>query len=105
MRRLAIRAVVATCLGVPTVFAATGASAADARSDDGQRFVVLYADGATASAARAAITAAGGSILTENTDVGVATVVSTNTDFAAAVDSSAAIAGTAADQIIGAVPK
>src|SRR5436190_12416989 len=44
-------------------------------------YVVAYADGATTAAARAAVKAAGGTILKENARVGVATVRSSNPAF------------------------
>ena len=55
-------------------------------------------------AAHAAVEAAGGTIVAENTDVGVATVVTTNGDFAAAADAQDALMGTAQNRVIGAVP-
>jgi subtilisin family serine protease len=69
-----------------------------------QEFVVLYVEGAAPDAARAAIAAAGGTIVTENADVGVATVVTANPDFAAAADAQPLIEGTARNRVIGDVP-
>ena len=58
-----------------------------------QEFVVVYTEGASLDAAHDAVAAAGGTIVTENTDVGVATVVTTNADFAAAADAQDALDG------------
>ena len=69
-----------------------------------QQFLVLYAEGVAPAAARTAIAAAGGTIVSENTDVGVATVTTTNGDFAAAAAAQKPLAGTARNRIIGDVP-
>ncbi len=104
MKRLVVAAVAVTCTALPVVVSSTGAGAEDAQTDSEQQYVVLYAEGASTDAARAAIAAAGGTIVSENTDVGVATVRTTNADFAAAADASPAIVGTAANRVIGSVP-
>src|SRR5690242_12468888 len=49
-----------------------------------REFVVLYAEGASLDAARAAVKAAGGTIVRENAAVGVATVRTSNPNFIAA---------------------
>ena len=69
-----------------------------------QQFVVVYTEGVSVDAAHAAVAAAGGTIVAENTDVGVATVVTTNGDFAAAADAQDALMGTAQNRVIGAAP-
>ena len=69
------------------------------------QYVVLYKLSATKAAAHAAITAAGGTIVRENTRVGLATVRSSNSDFIAAAMSKAAIKGAAHSLRIGSVPK
>ena len=69
------------------------------------QYVVLYKVGATKAAAHAAIKAAGGTILRENTRVGLATVRSSNARFIAAAMSKAAIKGVAKSRRIGQVPK
>ncbi|MBC7725840.1 MAG: S8 family serine peptidase [Burkholderiaceae bacterium] len=71
----------------------------------GDEFVVLYAEGVPLANARAAIAAAGGTILTENTDVGVATVVATDGNFESSAATQSAIEGTAKNQVIGDVPE
>ncbi len=70
-----------------------------------QDYVVLYTSGATAGAARAAITAAGGTIVKENSAVGYALARSTSASFATSVSASPAVEGTVRDQVIGAAPR
>jgi lantibiotic leader peptide-processing serine protease len=67
-------------------------------------YVVAYADGASAAAARAAVKAAGGTILKENASVGVATVKSTNPAFITAAGKQSALAGAARNRPIGRLP-
>ena len=67
-------------------------------------YVVLYTEGARPADAQRAIRAAGGSILKENTAVGVATVTTTNTRFAEAVRDAASIDDIAHNRSIGSVP-
>ena len=74
-------------------------------SQGSSQYVVLYKLSATKAAAHAAITAAGGTIVRENTRVGLATVRSSKSDFLAAVTSKAAIKGAAHSLRIGHVPK
>src|SRR4029453_14110363 len=57
--------------------------------------VVAYPDGRPAAPARAAIKAAGGTILKENTRVGVATVKSSNAGFIAAASKQSALVAAA----------
>jgi subtilisin family serine protease len=70
-----------------------------------QEYVVLFDANTPADAARAAVAAAGGTIVTENTDVGVATVVTENADFVADAASQSVIEGTAQNRVIGDVPE
>ncbi|MBT2497547.1 S8 family serine peptidase [Agromyces sp. ISL-38] len=70
-----------------------------------QQYVVLFAEGASASATRAAVEAAGGTIVSENTEVGVATVVTTEADFAAEAAAQSVIEGTALNRVIADVPE
>ncbi|WP_336212792.1 S8 family serine peptidase [Nonomuraea sp. LPB2021202275-12-8] len=67
-------------------------------------YVVLYKEGTGLQAARQAIEAAGGTLVRENSAVGVATIATTNADFAAALSASAAIEGVAHNRSIGTVP-
>ncbi len=78
---------------------------ATAVGGDGQtqteEFVVLYAGNASPAAARQAIAAAGGQLVKENTDVGVATVTSANPSFVTDVSKAAAIQGAARNVPVG----
>src|SRR6478609_9278638 len=76
-----------------------GASAASA-----DQYVVVYQAGASTAAAHKAVRDAGGTIVTENTDVGVATVQSSDPSFAKKADNEAALEGAARNQVIGHVP-
>jgi subtilisin family serine protease len=58
-------------------------------------YIVVYANGVSAEAARNAIIAAGGIIVSENTAVGVASVASENPQFLDAVNQQAALFGAA----------
>ncbi|HEY7621272.1 MAG TPA: S8 family serine peptidase [Solirubrobacteraceae bacterium] len=76
-------------------------SASAAMADE---YIVVYKQDATTAAAHQAIRAAGGAIVTENTDVGVATVSSSDPSFARRADAQAALDGAARNQVIGHVP-
>jgi lantibiotic leader peptide-processing serine protease len=65
-------------------------------------YVVVYEAGATLSQARAAIAAAGGTLVQENAAVGVATVVSNRTDFLGRVRSQSALFGATRNRVIAA---
>jgi subtilisin family serine protease len=80
------------------------AGAAQSQAAGQQQFVVVYAKGASTDAAHAAIAFAGGTILKENTEVGVATVASKNSGFAADARGASAIEGVARNQVIGRAP-
>ena len=92
---------------IPTLFAALVVSlvglsgvtpgSADPRHQKGpaRLYVVLYADDASLTSARAAVRAAGGVVLQENLAVGVAKVRSTNPNFMSAVAGQRALDGAA----------
>ncbi len=91
MRKFILGAAVAALVATPAIVLQSSASADDAgalQETGEQQFVVVYTEGVSVDAAHAAIEAAGGTIVAENTDVGVATVVTTNGDFAAAADAA-----------------
>jgi subtilisin family serine protease len=96
-------AALATVAGT-TFIAATPTGASDTGAGGDAEYVVVYADGAAAQDARDAIAASGGTIVSENADVGVATVTTTNAAFRAEVEGQAAIDGTAENRVIGSVP-
>jgi len=68
-------------------------------------YVVLYSSAAQAGAARTAVRAAGGTIVKENRDIGLATVRTTNTAFSADARRSAAVEGVAHNRAVGYAPK
>jgi subtilisin family serine protease len=80
-----------------------GAIAAQSLGDQAAAadYVVLYANGASTASAHGAIQAAGGVLVKENTDIGVATVRSANPRFLLAVAGQAALAGAARNVAIG----
>jgi hypothetical protein len=99
--------VVAIAAGMLT--AAGGASAAAPALADEQtvasEYVVLYDADASAADARAAIRRAGGRVVSENAEVGVATVRAGSAGFARRVARSAAIEGASADRSIAQAPQ
>jgi lantibiotic leader peptide-processing serine protease len=82
----------------------SAAGAAQSQAAGQEQFVVVYATGASADAAHAAIAFAGGTILKENKAIGVATVATTNSGFAADATRAAAIEGAARNRVIGRAP-
>ncbi|MEA2150299.1 MAG: lantibiotic leader peptide-processing serine protease [Solirubrobacteraceae bacterium] len=75
-----------------------------AMGDAGGEYVVVYEQGAGIAAARAAVHDAGGTIVAENTDVGVATVRSDDPQFAAKATDQSALQGAADNRPIGRAP-
>src|SRR4029453_15666024 len=67
-------------------------------------YLVAYADGVSAAAARAAAKAAGGTILKENPRVGGASVKSANPPFPPAAAAQKALVGAARNRPIGRIP-
>jgi subtilisin family serine protease len=68
-------------------------------------FVVLYKKDASAGSAHEAVRAAGGSIVSENPDVGLATVRGDRARFPAALMRQRPIEGVARDRVVGTAPK
>jgi lantibiotic leader peptide-processing serine protease len=100
MRKFVAGVVVVALSGVGV----STAGAAQSQAAGQQQFVVVYAADASTAAAHAAIAFAGGTILKENTEVGVATVASGNSGFAADATRAAAIEGVARNRVIGRAP-
>ena len=106
---VALAVLVAAALALPASAGPSGQADAAPAQPSGQlqsangEYVVAYADGVSAAAARAA-KAAGGTILKENTRVGVATVKSTNPAFITAAGSQSALVGAARNRPIGRIP-
>ena len=106
--RLRRRLVAAACmLGVAGLATAsqTVAAGGDNVPQQQRTYVVLYESGADASAARAAISAAGGRVVAENTAIGLATVRSAASDFAGRVSAARAVRGAAQQRVIGRAPQ
>ena len=103
MRSIATTAVFALAV---TGLATGSAFAASAAPDEGgeHQYVVLFAEGTSSAEAQAAVEAAGGTILSENTAIGVATVVTTDAEFAEQAAGQAVIEGTAQNRVVGGVP-
>jgi hypothetical protein len=80
--------------------------AATATADQGEsrEYVVVYTQGADAADARQAIEAAGGQIVDENAEIGVATVKSADSTFAEKAESQPALDGAATNKPIGYAP-
>jgi subtilisin family serine protease len=64
----------------------------------------VFTEGSSLDVAHAAVAAGGGTIVSENTDVGVATVSTGNADFVAIANQQGAIEGVARNEVIGEVP-
>jgi subtilisin family serine protease len=67
--------------------------------------LVLGQAGASEASVRSAVTAAGGSVVRANTDVGLYTVSTSSASFGATVSANAAVAGVATDRVIGRAPQ
>ncbi len=81
-----------------------GAAAPAARGPETE-YVVLYKDVAQAAAARKAIKASGGAVVTENSAIGSALVRTTRPDFPAAVRRTGAVVGSTHNRPIGRAPE
>ena len=92
-------------LGLLTVALGAITASAGAGDDKAREYVVVYEQGVSASEARQAVEAAGGSIVSENAAIGVATVQSDEADFAANAAAQDALEGAAANQAIGKAPR
>ncbi|UOE43040.1 S8 family serine peptidase [Agromyces larvae] len=105
MRRASTIAATCAAALVLTALATTPAGAETATEDGEREFVVLFAEGTSAEAQVAAVEAAGGTVVSQNTDVGVATVTTTEAGFADAAAEQRAIEGTAQNRVIADVPE
>jgi subtilisin family serine protease len=108
---VALAVLVAAALALPASAGLSGQAGTAAQTQSSGalqsangEYVVAYADGVSAAAARAAVKAAGGTILKENTRVGVATVRSANPAFPSAVAAQKALVGAARNRPIGRIP-
>lgn len=103
LKMRSIAAASALAIGI-TALAAAPAGAVGADGGAEHEYVVLFAEGVSSADARAAVEAAGGTVVAENAAVGVATVRA-DAGFAEAAAGQAAIEGTAGNRIIGDVPE
>jgi lantibiotic leader peptide-processing serine protease len=99
----ALRTPVLAGLLALAAFGATQVATAD--DQPAKRYIVVIDRGASTAQAHDAIDAAGGTILKENRDIGVATVSSKNADFIASADRQDALVGAAGDRPIGRSPR
>ena len=93
-----------TAMAAAGAVGGVAATGSPAQGDEARTYVVLLAPSTSTEQATQSIEAAGGSVEKLNTAVGVATVRSTNGDFAADAKGQAGIQGAAADRSIGRVP-
>ena len=85
--------------------AAFGVAQTASAGGDAREYVVLYEQGVTAAQGRDAVEDAGGRIVKVNSKVGLATVRSTDDDFAAQAAREGEIVGAAPNRPIGQAPK
>ena len=90
-------------LGLAALIAVVAVTVAGGSGGSSQEaeYVVVYTEGASLDAARQAVKAAGGTIVTENTEVGVATVTTTNANFLGAVSAQSALYGATSNRPAG----
>lgn len=100
MRRVLLSPIAIGALLLGALVAPAGARSA-ATAGARHNFLVLYADGASNLAGRAAIAAAQGAVVHENSTIGLAEVVSANPNFMGDVRSQSAVKGAARDRSIG----
>jgi subtilisin family serine protease len=99
--------VLAACAVVTAALAAPAQAGSSSTKTQGRQteYVVLYKDGVSLEQAHAAVRAAGGTIVTENKAVGLATVRSNNTAFISDARGEAAVDGVAPNRVVGEAPK
>jgi len=107
VRRSILSSAVTLSVVAATLVATQSASSADstvATAAATRDYVVLYERGTSEADARAAIRAAGGTVVSSNTEVGYALVRSADAGFAAAADAAPALVGAARNRSIGKAP-
>jgi len=112
MRNLGVYLVTAlTAVTGAALVATTPASAAPAASSQSSaastatEYIVLQDANSGATAAKAAVEKAGGTVVAENTALGYVVARSSNAGFQAAVNADKSVVGAAANRIIGEAPK
>jgi len=105
LRRALISA--ACAVATATALAAPASAAPNPANSEGEEseYVVLYREGVNPGRARHAVREAGGKVVHENRDVGVATAVSRNPQFIRAAMRHRELEGVAHNRIIGTAPK
>jgi subtilisin family serine protease len=99
---LTAAAVVGTGLVAGGAGAATsGTTAVQAPTD----YIVLHAVGSGSTASKAAVAAAGGTVVSTNDDLGYIVARSTSAGFAAKVDAAPGVIGAARNRVVGEAPK
>jgi subtilisin family serine protease len=99
--------VLAACAVVTAALAAPAQAGPSSSKTQGQtkEYVVLYKDGVSLDKAHSAVKAAGGTIVSENKAVGVATVRSASTAFLTDARMQSAVDGVAPNRVVGEAPK
>jgi subtilisin family serine protease len=99
--------VLVACAAVTAALAAPAQAGPGGTRTQGKstEYVVLYKDGVSLEKAHAAVKSAGGTIVKENTAVGVATVRSTSTAFMTDARRQSAVDGVAPNRVVGEAPK
>lgn len=105
MRRALISAACAVTTVTALAFPASAAPNPAHAKGEVSEYVVLYKEGVSPGRARHAVREAGGKVVHENGDVGVATVRSDNPEFIRAAMRERTLEGVAHNRIIGKAPK
>jgi lantibiotic leader peptide-processing serine protease len=103
-RMRASRRFIAAVVAVAIAGVAGVAGSATAGSDGANEYVVVYKQGADLTAAHTAVAAAGGKIVSENKEIGVATVRTDAADFQQKAAEQGALEGAAVNEAIGQAP-
>jgi subtilisin family serine protease len=102
--RSKVAALLSLALVVTAAVAMSSGAAVSKTTKKSRVYVVLFADGASASQAHAAIKRVGGRIVDELSQIGVAKVTTRNANFRSDVMAEAALAGAARNRVIGYSP-
>ena len=83
----------------------SGLSSSVTRPNLGSEYVVLYSPGASIATVKGAITASGGILVSNNTQLGYAVARSASAFFATKMDKSPAVLGAARNRVVGVAPR
>jgi lantibiotic leader peptide-processing serine protease len=83
----------------------SGRASSSTLQDLKSEYVVLYSPGGSIAAVTRAIAAAGGSLVSNNAQLGYAVARSSSTSFATSLDRSPAVIGAARNRVIGVAPR